>query len=120
MRFHVPGLWWPTALLALALFVDALLSIRPPAFIRGCLDGAGLAREWWWALIVIKLLATAGLVAGLAYDGIGLAANIGAVAYFLCAVCAHIRARFLRQEFWLNCLGMLSLAGAVLTVSYVV
>ncbi|GAA3220040.1 DoxX family protein [Nonomuraea helvata] len=120
MMFDVPSLWWPTALLALALLVDALLSIRPPAFIRDCLDGVGLPREWWWTLIVIKLLAAAGLVAGLEYDGIGLAANVGVVAYFLCAVYAHIRARFLRKEFWLNCLGMLSLAVAVLTVSYVV
>lgn len=62
---HVPSLWWPTALLALALLVDALLSIRPPAFIQGCLDGVGLPREWWWTLVVIKLLAAAGLVAGL-------------------------------------------------------
>lgn len=116
----VPTLWWPTALLALALLVDALVSIRPPAFIRGCLDGVALPRDWWWALIVIKTLAAAGLVAGLVYDGVGLAANVGVVAYFLCAGYAHIRARFLGQEFWLNCLGMLSFAVGVLTVSYVV
>lgn len=115
-----PTLWWPTTLLALTLFGDALLSIRPPAFIQACLDGVGLPRQWWWTLIVVKLLATAGLVAGLQYDGIGLAANTGVVAYFLCAAYAHIRARFLRQEFWLNCLGMLVLATAVLIVSYVV
>ncbi|MEV3853448.1 DoxX family protein [Streptomyces sp. NPDC050095] len=118
--FHVPGLWWPTALLALVLLGDALMSIRPPAFIRTCLEGVGLPRDWWWTLIVVKLLAVAGLVAGLAYDGIGVAASTGVVVYFLCAVHAHVRARFLRHEFWLNCLGMLALAITVLIVSYVV
>lgn len=114
----VPSLWWPTALLALVLLADALMSIRPPAFIQGCLDGVGLPREWWWVLVVIKLLAAAGLLAGLHYAGLGLAATVGVVAYFLCAVYAHLRARFVGTEFWLNCLGMLGLSTAVL-VTYV-
>lgn len=68
--------------------------------------------------MVVKVLAAAGLMAGLAIPGVALAANIGVVAYFLAAAAAHIRARFLKQEFWLNCLGMLALGVAVLIMSY--
>ncbi|WP_217155775.1 DoxX family protein [[Mycobacterium] fortunisiensis] len=112
--------WWPTALLALVLFGDALMSIRPPAFIRKCLDGVGFPRDWWWVLVVVKLLATAGLLAGLKYPGIGFATNVAVIAYFLCASYAHYRARFLKQEFWLNCLGMLGLSVAVLVYCYLI
>lgn len=114
----LPELWWPSTLLALVLFIDAVLSVRPPLFIRDCLTGVGFPRDWWWVLIVVKLLATAGLLVGLVVPGIGVAANIGVVAYFLVAVYAHIRARFLKQEFWLNCLGMLTLSVAALALSY--
>lgn len=115
----LPELWWPSTVLDLALFADAVLSMRAPRFIRDCLNGVGFPREWWWALIVIKLMAAIGLLAGLAVPGVGIAANIGAVAYFLAAIYAHIRACFLKQEFWLNCLGMLTLAVATLVLSYV-
>jgi len=114
-----PVLWWPTVLLALALFVDALMSLRPPVFIQKCLDGVGFPRDWWWTLVVIKLMATVGLVAGLKYAGVGLTTNIAVIAYFLCAAYSHYRARFLKQEFWLNCLGMLELSVVVLLFSYV-
>ncbi|MDG3011634.1 hypothetical protein G4X40_15935 [Rhodococcus sp. D2-41] len=115
-----PQFWWLTALLALVLLSDAVMSLRPPAFIRDCLDGVEFPRDWWWSLIAVKLLATVGLLAGLRYGGIGFAANAAVVAYFLCAAYAHYRARFLGQAFWLNCLGMLAFSTAVLMVSYFV
>jgi hypothetical protein len=102
------------------LLGDAALSLRPPAFIRDCLDGVGFPREWWWTLIVIKVLAAAGLVAGLWVPGLALAATTGVIAYFLCAAVAHLRARFLGQAFWLNCLGMLVLAIVVLVLTVAV
>jgi hypothetical protein len=113
-----PHFWWLTALLALALFGDALISVRPPVFIQKCLDGVGFPRDWWWTLVVITLLAAAGLVLGLKYPGVGFAANAGVVAYFVCASYAHYRAKFLKQEFWLNCLSMLGFSIVVLVVSY--
>lgn len=61
----LPDPWWPGMLLALALFTDAVLSLRAPRFIRECLDGVGFPRDWW-TLIVIKLLGPAGLLIGLA------------------------------------------------------
>lgn len=115
----LPQPWWPAALLALSLLGDALMSIRPPKFIRDCLDGVNFPREWWWVLIYVKLLAVAGLLIGIKAEGIGLAANLGVIAYFLAAAYAHFKAHFLKQEFWLNCLGMLGFAVAVLLYSFV-
>lgn len=114
----LPEFWWLPLILAGALLVDVALSIRPPAFIRDCLNGVNLPREWWWTLIVIKTLAGAGLIIGIWISGIGFAANVGVIVYFLCAVAAHIKARFLGQAFWINCLGMLALAGVTLVASY--
>lgn len=114
----IPELWWPPALLALAVLSDAAMSLRPPAFIRDCLDGVGFPRDWWWTLIVIKTLAAMGLIAGLWIPGVGFAANVGVIGYFVCAGVAHIRAGFLGRAFWLNCLGMLSLSVAVFVLSF--
>ncbi|MGO1508440.1 MAG: DoxX family protein [Microbacterium sp.] len=114
----IPDLWWPPAVLALVLFIDAALSLRPPKFIRDCLNGVGFPREWWWTLIVIKTLAVIGLIAGIWIPGIALAANTGVILYFMSAAVSHIRARFLGQAFWLNCLGMLALSIAVFVLSF--
>ncbi len=114
----IPDPWWLPAILAAALFFDAIASIRPPKFIRDCLNGVGFPRDWWWALIVIKTLATAGLIVGIWVPGVAFAANVGVVVYFLSAAAAHIRARFTGQSFWVNCLGMLALSVAVLIFSF--
>ncbi|KIP52471.1 DoxX family protein [Leucobacter komagatae] len=106
----VPAPWWATALLAVVLIADAALSLRPPRFISSCLSGVGFPRDWWWTLIVIKLLAATGLLAGIWVPGVALAAHVGVIAYFGCAVAAHIRAKFFGVAFWFNCLGMLALA----------
>lgn len=114
----LPEPWWLTALLAAVVLGDAVMSIRPPAFIRDCLNGVGFPREWWWTLLVIKLLAATGLVVGLWVPGIAFAANVGVVCYFVAAAYSHIRVRFTGSEFWINCLGMLALSTIVLLVSY--
>jgi len=114
----VPEPWWLVAALAALLFVDAVMSLMPPKFIRDCLNGVHFPQEWWWVLIVIKLLAVTGLIVGIFVPGIALAANIAVVAYFLCAAIAHIRAKFLKQEFWVNCLGFLSSALVVLLFAF--
>lgn len=94
--------------LAIVLAGDAVLSIKPPAFIRRCLTGVGFPENWWWSLIGVKLLAAAGLVAGAALrmPEFSAAAAIGVVVYFAFALISHIRARFVGTEFWVNCLGM--------------
>ncbi|QKW08128.1 DoxX family protein [Streptomyces sp. NA04227] len=113
-----PDPWWPQALLAAVILGDAALSLRPPGFIRGCLNGVGFPDDWWWTLVVIKVLAGAGLILGISSAGLGLAANAGVVVYFVVAAYAHIRARYMTSEFWINCLGMLGLSAGALVVSY--
>ncbi|MFV0435104.1 MAG: DoxX family protein [Leucobacter sp.] len=113
----IPDPWWPSAILAAVLLFDAVASIRPPRFIRDCLDGVRFPRDWWWTLIVIKLLAAVGLTVGIWVPGVAVAANVGVVVYFGSAAAAHIRARFLGLTFWLNCLGMLGLSAAVLIIT---
>lgn len=116
----LPEPWWLVVVLAAALAADVLMSLRPPAFIRECLDGVRFPREWWWTLLVIKSLAVTGLVVGIVVPGVGLAATVGVVAYFVCAAAAHVRARFFTSAFWVNCLGMLALAIATLVVCFLV
>ena len=111
---------WLVIILAALMFIDAVMSLRPPKFIQNCLNGVNFPREWWWILIVIKFLATAGLIVGIWVPGIAFAANVGVIVYFLCAAIAHIRARFLKQEFWVNCLGFLVIAVLVLVFAFVV
>lgn len=114
----LPDPWWLTAGLAVVLLADAAMSIRPPKFIRDCLTGVGFPRDWWWALVVIKLLAVVGLTVGIWVPGIAFAANVGVVAYFLAAAYSHIHARFTGSEFWVNCLGMLVFSTVVLAISH--
>lgn len=115
----VPDPWWLPAILAAVLLFDAVASIRPPKFVSDCLTGVRFPQEWWWVLIVIKVLAAAGLVVGLWVPGVALAANVGVVAYFLSAAAAHIRARFFGTAFWVNCLGLLVFSLVVLVFSFV-
>lgn len=61
---------WPSIILAAILFGDAALSLKPPAFIEVCLRGVRLPAEWWWTLIVIKLLAQAGSLLGSGYQAL--------------------------------------------------
>ena len=102
--------------LASVLAADAAMSIKPPKFIRDCLNGVKFPQDWWWSLIVIKSLAALGLVRGTAKNSpqVTTATSTGVVAYFACAIFAHVKAKFLGKEFWLNCLGMTALNTSVL------
>lgn len=115
-----PSPAWPQIALAVLLASDVLMSVRPLPFIQACLDGVKLPREWWWVLLVVKTLAIVGLLVGIKHDGIGFSANVGVIVYFLCASIAHIRARFTKQEFWVNCLGFLACAVAAFIISFAV
>lgn len=115
----LPSTSWPQIVIAVLLASDVLMSIRPLTFIQGCLDGVKLPRDWWWVLLVVKTLAIVGLLVGIKHAKIGFSANVGVIVYFLCASYAHIRARFLKQEFWINCLGFLALAIAAFIISFV-
>ncbi|MGB6243335.1 DoxX family protein [Gordonia sp. (in: high G+C Gram-positive bacteria)] len=116
----LPAPAWPTIVLAAVLLGDAIISVRPVRFVRECVEGVGFPiSEWGWVLVYVKLLAVGGLLVGLWQPGIGAAATVGVIAYFLAAAAAHVRARVLGVTFWVNCLGMLVASAAVLVYSFV-
>ncbi|MDU0479589.1 hypothetical protein QVA66_10095 [Staphylococcus chromogenes] len=108
---------WPSFVLATVLLGDAILSLKPAAFIAACLTGVRIPKNLWWALIFIKCLAATGLIVGIWFPGVGIAAMVGVIAHFCAAATTHIQAKFLGSEFWANCLGMLALSLAVLTTT---
>ena len=71
--------------------------------------------ESWLAFPIgtLKTLGALGLAAGLALHPLGVAAAIGLVLFFVCAVYTHVRARRLRPKFGLA-IGFLALNVAVL------
>ncbi len=115
----LPTSWVPPVVLAVVLLGDVALSIRPVKFIRECLHGVGFPEDWWWVLIVVKLLAASGLIVGIWVPGVAFSANVGVIVYFLCAAASHIRAKATGSAFWINCLGMLALSGLTLVLSFV-
>lgn len=114
----IPTSWMLPTLLAAVLLGDVALSIKPVRFIRDCLHSVNFPENWWWSLLVIKVLAAGGLIAGIWVPGLAFAANAGVIAYFLCAAVGHIRARATGTAFWINCLGMLVLSGLTLALSF--
>ncbi|ALG84569.1 DoxX family protein [Gordonia phthalatica] len=119
--FDVPSPVWPTVVLIVILFGDALMSAVPVQFIRDCMDGVRFpVDDWGWALVYVKLVAVAGLLVGIWQPGVGVAATAGVIAYFVAAAIAHLRARFLNSTFWVNCLGMLAISIGVLVYSYLI
>ncbi|WP_181273895.1 DoxX family protein [Brevibacterium oceani] len=116
----LPDPIWPVIVLAVTVFGDGLLTFRPPRAIAACLDGVGFPRDWWWVIAVVKFLSAAGLVAGIWVPGVGAAASAGLVAYFACAAAAHLLARYVGRDFWLNCLGMLIVCLAVFVICFLV
>lgn len=116
----LPDPWWPVAIMALIVFADGLLTFRPPQVIAACLDGVGFPRDWWWVLAVVKFLAVTGLIVGIWVPGVGLAATVGLIVYFLTAAGAHIRSGYIGRDFWLNCLGLLLFNALILVFCFLV
>lgn len=83
-------LTWVTALAALAAAVADFLRSQ---WILDNMSAYGLPGRWIVPLGVIKALGALGLLAGLVWPGLGVAAAIGLVAYFVCAVAVVVRAR---------------------------
>lgn len=54
----------------------------------------GASRAWLRPLGVVKAAGAVGLLVGLAVPAIGVAAAVGLVLYFVCALVAHVRVRW--------------------------
>lgn len=109
----VPNPVWPVVLLAAISLGDAILCLRPATFIRDCLNDVRFPRRYWRLLPILKFAAAAGLIAGIWTPGLGLLTSCCLVAYFIVAICMHIRARDFGRNLFVNATGMLLICVAV-------
>jgi hypothetical protein len=109
----LPDPQWPVVVLAAIQLVDAVLCIKPAAFIADCFRGVNWPQRLWWLMPPIKLAAATGLVAGLWIPHLAALTCAALVAYFLCAIAAHVRARDYGRNLFLNATGMLVICIAV-------
>lgn len=56
------------------------------------ITGLGVPLSWFVPLALLEIAAAVGLLAGIFYRPLGIAAGIGAILYFVGAVIAHLRA----------------------------
>ncbi len=82
-----------SVLLAVLLAGSAVAELRGVPAVVTSITGVGWPREQIWVLAVIELVGAVGLLVGLAVPGIGVAAAVGAVLYFVGAVASHLRLR---------------------------
>ncbi|MET0909535.1 MAG: DoxX family protein [Ilumatobacteraceae bacterium] len=79
-----------TLLLAFVTFGSAMGALKEDGPVRQLIDHVGLGR-WLRVLGFVELTASVGLVVGLFWAPIGVAAAAGLVVFFLGAMIAHIR-----------------------------
>ncbi len=110
--------YFATTLIAIAANgfsgIAALLRFRPimPGMAR-----AGVPESWLvFPIGTLKTLGALGLAAGLALHPLGIAAAIGLVLFFVCAIYTHIRAGDYGPQFGLA-IGFLALNVAVLVLA---
>ena len=109
----LPDPVWPVIALALLTAIDAVLCLKPAAFIAACFEAVRWPRRLWWTMPIIKLAAVAGLVAGIWVPYLGATTSLALVLYFLLAVAAHLRAHDLGRNLFANASGMLLICIAV-------
>jgi uncharacterized membrane protein YphA (DoxX/SURF4 family) len=79
-------------LLAVAMLGSGVMKLMGTAQMTESMRVVNVSVLQMRVLGVLEVLATTGLVVGLWVPGVGIAAAIGAVVYFLGAVVAHVRA----------------------------
>jgi len=82
-----------TILAALANGYAASLDFVGAESVKLVADRVEVSRRWMVPLGVLLASGAVGLLAGLAVPALGVAAAIGLVLYFICAVTAHLRVR---------------------------
>ena len=114
----LPDPLWPVIALALLTAIDAVLCLKPAAFIAACFEAVRWPRRLWWLMPIIKLAAVAGLVAGIWVPYLGATTSLALVLYFLLAVAAHLRAHDLGRNLFANASGMLLICIAVTVICF--
>ncbi len=110
---------WPVIVLAIISAGDAVLCLKPVAFIAQCFDNVGWPERLWWVMPTLKFAATAGLVAGIWIPYLGAITTVALVVYFVAAIGAHVRARDFGRNLFVNATGMLLICVAVLLFSFI-
>jgi hypothetical protein len=101
-----------TILAAVANGYAAALSFAGAESVKLVADRVRVSHHWMLPLGTLLASGAAGLLVGLAVPGLGTAAAIGLVVYFICAVAAHLRVR--DRDFG-GAVFFLALAAAALT-----
>jgi hypothetical protein len=78
---------------ALAVAYAAALDFVGAESVKLVADRVGVSHRWMLPLGTVLAAGAIGLLVGLALPPLGLAAAIGLVLYFVCAIGAHVRAR---------------------------
>ena len=82
-----------SVLLAAVLAGSAFAKLtKNPQVIEGLVHRVGVPEDQLWVLAGLELAATAGLIIGLFWAPLGIAAAIGVILYFIGALIAHFRA----------------------------
>jgi predicted membrane channel-forming protein YqfA (hemolysin III family) len=82
--------------LGLGLAGSASAKIRKDERVTAGLTAAGVPLSWFVPLALLELAGTAGLLIGIWWRPLGIAAAIGVILYFIGAVFFHIRAKDLK------------------------
>ena len=82
-----------SVLLALAVIGSAMGKLTKQPKVVEMLTGLGVPLGWFPRLAAAELAGGVGLLVGLAVAGIGIAAAIGLIVYFIGAVATHVRAK---------------------------
>ncbi len=81
-------------LLALMLLFSASLKLRrDPGIVHGIHEVVGVPLSWFPFLALCEVAGAGGLLLGIAWAPIGVAAAVGVVAYMVGAVIGHVRVR---------------------------
>lgn len=80
-----------SGLLAALSGASGIYLARRPADLVGVLDGLGVPRSWIPWLSAAKMTGAVGVLAGLWWPPLGIAAAVGLFVYFLGAVLSHLR-----------------------------
>lgn len=82
-----------TLLAALMNGYAATMNFIGAEFVKAVADEVQVSRRWMVPFGVVLALGAIGLVVGVAVEAIGIAAAVGLVVYFICALSAHVRVR---------------------------
>ncbi|MEY2523511.1 MAG: hypothetical protein QOJ66_2076 [Ilumatobacteraceae bacterium] len=87
-----------SSLLAVTLIASARGKLVRDEKVMAVMTKVGVPADKVWLLAAAELAAAVGLVVGLFWSPIGIAAAIGVIVYFLCAVVSHVRVHDERLE----------------------